>query len=50
MQLYKKAIESFLLLWWICNGGPLVSFEITIMNPNMNLKLNLKLNLKVKLK
>ena len=31
-------------------GGPLVSFDITIMNPNMSLKLSLKLNLKLNLK
>ena len=31
-------------------GGSLVSFEITIMNPNMSLKLNLWLSLKLDLK
>ena len=30
--------------------GPLVSFDITIMNPNMSLKLSLKVNFKLKLK
>ena len=30
-------------------GDPLVSFEITLMNPNMSLKLNSKLNLTLKL-
>ena len=32
------------------SNGPLVSFEITILNPNMSLKLNFKLNLKLNLK